>query len=58
MMLKNYDTWFFNCVKTANVLMLGLVSGAAIAAPAKIDKPIAPNISTFAVFTHLKNHVS
>ena len=38
MMLKNYNTEFFNCVKTANVLMLGAIglsifAGAAIAAP-------------------------
>ena len=37
MMSKNYDAWVFNCVKTANVLVLGAVSlsvcgGAAIAA--------------------------
>lgn len=38
MMFKNYDTWIFNCVKSGNLLALGVVglsifAGAAIAAP-------------------------
>ena len=38
MMFKNYDTWIFNCVKSGNLLALGVVglsvfAGAATAAP-------------------------
>lgn len=38
MMFKNYDTWVFNCVKSRNLLALGVVglsifASAAVAAP-------------------------